>query len=76
MQPTSVTTCKNTHIKHTGIGMYCVCITWGNFRLIEILVCLFFAFSWGWWIRPIINQGQNIPKYGIILGHDTFCSML
>ena len=26
--------------------MCCVCITWGNFRLIEICVCLFFSFSW------------------------------
>jgi len=45
MQPTPVTTCKNTHIKHTGIGICCVCITWGNFRLSEILMRLFFAFS-------------------------------
>ena len=28
----------------------------------NFLVCLFFAFSYRWQIRPIINQGQNIPK--------------
>ena len=33
------------YLKHTG--MYCVCINWGNFRLSEILVCLFFAFHKG-----------------------------
>ena len=63
MQPTPVTTCEHTHIKHTGIGMCCVCIIWGYFQLNEILMCLIFAFQWRWRIRPIINQGQNIPKY-------------
>jgi len=28
----------------------------------------FFAFSGRWHFRPIINQGQNIPKYSIFLG--------
>ena len=35
MQPTSVTTCKNTHFKHTGTGMCWVCITWGKFSPIH-----------------------------------------
>jgi len=44
MQPTLVT-CENTHIKHTGIGMCCVCITRGTFQTSEILVRLFFNFA-------------------------------
>jgi len=41
MQATPVTTCKNTQIKYIGIGMCCVCITWGNFGLSEIMVFIF-----------------------------------
>ena len=48
VQPTPVTTCENTHVKHIGIGICCVSITSiprVSFDKSEILVCLFFAFS-------------------------------
>jgi len=43
MQPTPVTTCKNTHIKHTGIGMCCVCITLSEFFDWVKFWCVYFS---------------------------------